>query len=57
LELKNQQLRTTELASETAEINYTPLCEELEPDDKHGVKSKRKKAWKRVANSLQLFDR
>jgi hypothetical protein len=57
LDLKNQQLRTTELASETAEINHTPLCEELEPDAKHGVKSKRKKAWKRVANGLQLFDR
>jgi len=44
LDLKNQQLRTTELASETAEINHTPLCEELEPDAKHGVKSKRIKS-------------
>jgi len=56
LDLKNQQLRTTELASETAEINHTPLCEELEPDAKHGMKNKRNTASKRVANSLQLFD-
>jgi len=57
LDLKNQQLRTTELASETAKINHTPLCEELEPDAKHGLKDKRIKALKRVANYLQLFDR
>jgi hypothetical protein len=33
--VKNQQLRKTELASETAEINHTPLCEELGLDAKH----------------------
>ena len=33
--VEDQQLRTTELTSETAEINYTPLCEELELDAKH----------------------
>jgi len=27
--VKNQQLRKTELASKAAEINHTPLCEEL----------------------------
>ncbi|MFM8405050.1 MAG: hypothetical protein ACKOAA_04170 [Actinomycetota bacterium] len=37
---ENQQLCTTELASETAEINHTPLCEELEPDTKHEAKNK-----------------
>jgi hypothetical protein len=39
---ENQQLCTTELTSETAEINDTPLCEELEPDAKHRQKNK----WK-----------
>jgi hypothetical protein len=29
LDSKNQQLRETELASKTAEINHAPLCEEL----------------------------
>jgi hypothetical protein len=57
LELLDQQLRTTELASETAEINHAPFCEELEPDAKHGRKNKRNPVMKRVANYLQLFDR
>jgi len=34
--VENQQLRTTELTSETAEINHAPLCEELGLDAKHG---------------------
>jgi hypothetical protein len=34
--VEDQQLRTTELTSETAEINYTPLCEVLGLDTKHG---------------------
>jgi len=55
--IKNQQLCTTELASETAEINHTPLCEELEPGTKHGSKNKWKLRLKRVANDLQLFNR
>jgi len=33
--VEDQQLRTTELTSETAEINDTPLCEELGLDAKH----------------------
>jgi hypothetical protein len=53
---KNQQLRTTELASETAEINHTPLCEELEPNTKHERKNKWKLKHERVANDLQLLD-
>jgi len=35
LDSKNQQLRKTKLASKAAEINHTPLCEELELDAKH----------------------
>jgi len=31
----NQQLRQTELTSETAEINHAPLCEELGLDAEH----------------------
>ncbi|MFM8404924.1 MAG: hypothetical protein ACKOAA_03515 [Actinomycetota bacterium] len=53
---ENQQLCTTELASETAEINDTPLCEELEPDTKHRRKNKWKLKQERVANDLQLLD-
>jgi len=34
--VKNQQLRKTELASKTAEINHAPLCEKLGLDAKHG---------------------
>jgi hypothetical protein len=34
----NQQLRKTELTSETAEINHTPLCEELRLDAEHEVR-------------------
>jgi hypothetical protein len=32
----NQQLRQTELTSKTAEINHTPLGEELGLDAEHG---------------------
>jgi hypothetical protein len=32
----NQQLRKTELASKTAEINHTPLSKELGLDAEHG---------------------
>jgi hypothetical protein len=55
--IKNQQLRTTELASETAEINHAPLCEVLVPNAKHGRKNKWIMKQERVANDLQLFDR
>jgi hypothetical protein len=34
--VKNQQLRKTELASKTAEINHAPLCEKLGLNAKHG---------------------
>jgi hypothetical protein len=34
----NQQRRNTELARETAEINHTPLCEELRLDTEHGAR-------------------
>jgi hypothetical protein len=34
----NQQLRKTELASKTAEINHTPLGKELGLDEEHGLR-------------------
>jgi len=40
--VKNQQLRKTELASETAEINHAPLCEKLGLYAEHGERLNRK---------------
>ncbi len=51
--VEDQQLRTTELTSETAEINYTPLGKELVSHKEHGAKNKEAQHIMRVANYLQ----